>query len=80
MEWAILAAIVAIVVWLWRREMKRYRRTGKRPGGSAAGAFAVMNEVFQPNAHEVSIVKEAEAEAAVELPGSPDKLKPGTDA
>lgn len=77
MEWLILVAVVALVVWLWNREMARARRTGKRPGGSAAGAFAVMNELFQPNAHEVSVIAEANKEAAVEIPGSPDPLSSG---
>lgn len=77
MEWFILIVVVASVMWLWNRDMERARRTGKRPGGNAAGAFAVMNELFQPNAHEVSVIQEAEKEAAVEIPGAPDPLHPG---
>ena len=76
MEWVILFATVVLVAWLWNRDMARARRTGKRPCGSATGAFAVMNELFQPNAHEVLIIAEANKEAAVELPGAPDPLLP----
>ena len=76
----LLLAMAAIVAIAWvasipaRREGKR---TGKRPGGSKAGALGVVNELFAPSAHNAAIIVEEQREAIKPMPSPEDKEKPG---
>ncbi len=52
---------------------RRYKKLGKKPSGGAAGAFAVMDELFHPSARESRIVAEEQAEARAPMPSADDK-------
>ena len=52
---------------------RRYKKSGKRPSGGAAGAFAVLDELFHPSARESRIVAEEQAEARAPMPSADDK-------
>jgi hypothetical protein len=52
---------------------RRYKKNGKKPSGGAAGAFAVMDEIFHPSAREHRIVMEEQAEARAPMPSADDK-------
>ena len=52
---------------------RRNKKLGKKPSGGAAGAFAVMDELFHPSARESRIVAEEQAEARAPMPSADDK-------
>jgi len=52
---------------------RRYKKSGKKPSGGAAGSFAVMDELFHPSARESRIVAEEQAEARAPMPSADDK-------
>jgi hypothetical protein len=52
---------------------RRYKETGTKPSGGAAGAFAVLDELFHPSARESRIVAEEQAEARAPMPSADDK-------
>ena len=52
---------------------RRNKKLGKKPSGGAAGAFAVMDELFHPSARESRIVAEEQAEASAPKPSADDK-------
>ncbi|MEG0028242.1 MAG: hypothetical protein RR713_02605 [Aurantimicrobium sp.] len=52
---------------------RRNKKLGKKPSGGAAGAFAVMDELFLPSARESRIVAEEQAEASAPMPSADDK-------
>ena len=52
---------------------RRYKKSGKKPSGGAAGAFAVLDELFHPSARESRIVAEEQAEARAPMPSADDK-------
>ena len=52
---------------------RRNKKLGKKPSGGAAGASAVMDELFHPSARESRIVAEEQAEARAPMPSADDK-------
>ena len=52
---------------------RRNKKLGKKPSGGAAGAFAVMDELFHPSARESRIVAEEQAEARAPMTSADDK-------
>lgn len=69
--WVGLVLLVIFVVSF--PAQRRYKKSGKRPSGGAAGAFAVLDELFHPSARESRIVAEEQAEARAPIPSADDK-------
>ena len=65
-----IALLIAVVAYpaQWR-----YKKMGTKPSGGAAGAFAVLDELFHPSAREHRIVMEEQAEARAPMPSADDK-------
>ena len=68
-----VGAIVLVVFVVSYPAQRRYKKSGKKPSGGAAGAFAVMDELFHPSARESRIVAEEQAEARAPMPSADDK-------
>lgn len=68
-----VGVIALIIVAVSYPAQRRYKKSGKRPSGGAAGAFAVMDEIFHPSARETRIVMEEQAEARAPMPSADDK-------
>lgn len=71
LTWVGVIALVIFVVSY--PAQRRYKQLGKKPSGGAAGAFAVMDELFHPSAREHRIVMEEQAEARAPMPSADDK-------
>lgn len=71
MTWVGFIALVIFVISY--PAQRRYKKLGKKPSGGAAGAFAVMDELFHPSARESRIVAEEQAEARAPMPSADDK-------
>ncbi|BDU10249.1 hypothetical protein AINA4_01700 [Aurantimicrobium sp. INA4] len=66
--------VIALVIFVISYPaQRRYKKLGKKPSGGAAGAFAVMDELFHPSAREPRIVAEEQAEARAPMPSADDK-------
>ncbi len=66
--------VIALVIFVISYPaQRRYKKLGKKPSGGAAGAFAVMDELFHPSARDTRIVAEEQAEARAPLPAADDK-------
>lgn len=65
-----VAVVLLGIVAISYPAQRRYKKTGKRPSGGAAGAFAVMDELFHPSARETRIVMEEQAEARAPMPSA----------
>jgi hypothetical protein len=66
--------VIALVIFVISYPaQRRYKKLGKKPSGGAAGAFAVMDELFHPSAREHRIVMEEQAEARAPMPSADDK-------
>lgn len=73
-ELLIWVGIIALVIFVISYPaQRRYKKLGKKPSGGAAGAFAVMDELFHPSARESRIVAEEQAEARAPMPSADDK-------
>lgn len=73
-ELLIWVGVIALVILaVSYPAQRRYKKSGKRPSGGAAGAFAVMDEIFHPSARETRIVMEEQAEARAPMPSADDK-------
>ena len=73
-ELLIWVGVIALVIFVVSYPaQRRYKKSGKRPSGGAAGAFAVMDEIFHPSARETRIVMEEQAEARAPMPSADDK-------
>ena len=68
-----VGAIVLVVFVVSYPAQRRYKKSGKKPSGGAAGAFAVLDELFHPSARESRIVAEEQAEARAPMPSADDK-------
>ncbi|WP_162532623.1 hypothetical protein [Aurantimicrobium photophilum] len=68
-----VGAIVLVIFVVSYPAQRRFKKTGRRPSGGAAGAFAVMDELFHPSARESRIVAEEQAEARAPMPSADDK-------
>jgi hypothetical protein len=68
-----VGVIALVIVAVSYPAQRRYKKSGKRPSGGAAGAFAVMDEIFHPSARETRIVMEEQAEARAPMPSADDK-------
>lgn len=68
-----VGVITLVIVAVSYPAQRRYKKSGKRPSGGAAGAFAVMDEIFHPSARETRIVMEEQAEARAPMPSADDK-------
>ncbi len=68
-----VGVIALVIVAVSYPAQRRYKKSGKRPSGGAAGAFAVMDEIFHPSARETRIVMEEQAEARAPMPAADDK-------
>lgn len=71
LTWVGFIALVIFVISY--PAQRRYKKLGKKPSGGAAGAFAVMDELFHPSARESRIVVEEQAEARAPMPSADDK-------
>jgi hypothetical protein len=71
LTWVGFIALVIFVISY--PAQRRYKKLGKKPSGGAAGAFAVMDELFHPSARESRIVAEEQAEARAPMPSADDK-------
>ena len=69
--WVGVTALVIVAVS--SPAQRRYKKSGKRPSGGAAGAFAVMDEIFHPSARETRIMMEEQAEARAPMPSADDE-------
>ena len=73
-ELLIWVGFIALVIFVISYPaQRRYKKLGKKPSGGAAGAFAVMDELFHPSARESRIVAEEQAEARAPMPSADDK-------
>jgi Tfp pilus assembly protein PilE len=72
-----VAVVLLVIVAISYPAQRRYKKTGKRPSGGAAGAFAVMDELFHPSARETRIVMEEQAVARAPMPSA--DAEPFTD-
>lgn len=73
-ELLIWVGFIALVIFVISYPaQRRYKKLGKKPSGGAAGAFAVMDELFHPSARESRIVAEEQAEARATMPSADDK-------
>jgi hypothetical protein len=68
-----VGVIALVIVAVSYPAQRRYKKNGKKPSGGAAGAFAVMDEIFHPSARETRIVMEEQAEARAPMPSADDK-------
>ena len=68
-----VGVIALVIVAVSYPAQRRYKKSGKRPSGGAAGAFAVLDELFHPSAREHRIVMEEQAEARAPMPSADDK-------
>lgn len=65
--------ILIVIVAVAYPAQRRYKKSGKKPSGGGAGAFAVMDEIFHPSSREHRIVMEEQAEARAPVPSADDK-------
>ncbi|MDH6410475.1 hypothetical protein M2114_001415 [Aurantimicrobium minutum] len=73
-ELLIWVGVIALVIFVISYPaQRRNKKLGKKPSGGAAGAFAVMDELFHPSARESRIVAEEQAEARAPMPSADDK-------
>lgn len=73
-ELLIWVGFIALVIFVISYPaQRRYKKLGKKPSGGAAGAFAVMDELFHPSARESRIIAEEQAEARAPMPSADDK-------
>lgn len=73
-ELLIWVGVIALVIFVISYPaQRRYKKLGKKPSGGAAGAFAVIDELFHPSARESRIVAEEQAEARAPMPSADDK-------
>ena len=69
MEWLVLAAVATTVVAMSFASVRAKRRFS----GTMTGSLGVVDEIFQPTAHNAQLVQVAEQEvpAPAPLPGDP---------
>ena len=73
-ELLIWVGVIALMIFVISYPaQRRNKKLGKKPSGGAAGAFAVMDELFHPSARESRIVAEEQAEARAPMPSADDK-------
>jgi hypothetical protein len=68
-----VGVVLLVILVLSYPAQRRFKKSGKRPSGGAAGAFAVLDEVFHPSSREHRIAMEEQAEARAPMPSPEDK-------
>jgi hypothetical protein len=68
-----VGVVLLVILVLSYPAQRRFKKSGKRPSGGAAGAFAVLDEIFHPSSREHRIAMEEQAEARAPMPSPEDK-------